>query len=94
MKRRTFIAMLGGAAALPLATRAQERVRRIGALMPFPAEDRNARVRYAAFLQGLQQLGWSEGRNVQIDVRWAVNNAAVRKHAADTTIDTSAKPAA
>lgn len=83
MKRRDFIVALGGAVAMPLATHAQDRVRRIGALMPFSADDQNARVRYAAFLQGLQQLGWSEGRNVQIDIRWAATNAEVRRHAAE-----------
>ena len=82
MKRREFIAGLG-AIAVPFAAHGQERMRRIGALMPFSAENPQGRTRYAAFLQGLQQLGWIEGRNVQINVRWATTNAEVRKHAAE-----------
>jgi putative ABC transport system substrate-binding protein len=65
MRRREFITLLGGAAAAwPLAARAQdrERVRRIGVLMPATADDRDAQDRLAAFLQGLQQSGWSVGR--------------------------------
>ena len=59
-------------------------MRRIGALMPFSAEDQNARARYAAFLQALGQLGWTIGRNVRIDTRWATTNAAdIRRHAAE-----------
>jgi ABC-type uncharacterized transport system substrate-binding protein len=73
MKRREFITLLGGAATVwPLAARAQqgEKMRRIGVLMPFAADDPEAKARLAAFHQGLQQLGWTEGRNVRIDVRW------------------------
>jgi putative tryptophan/tyrosine transport system substrate-binding protein len=73
MRRREFITLLGGtAAAWPLAARAQqvERMRRIGVLMPFAADDPEAKARLAAFYQGLQQLGWTDGRNVRIDVRW------------------------
>jgi len=60
MRRREFIAALGGAAAMPLAARAQqpERVRRIGALLNFAEDDRQAQAQNLAFLQGLQQLGW------------------------------------
>ena len=64
MRRRAFIAMLGGAAAgWPLAARAQqaERMRRIGVLMPLAADDPEAQTRLGAFLQGLQQLGWTIG---------------------------------
>jgi hypothetical protein len=63
MKRREFISLLGGAAAWPLAARAQQgrRMRRVGALMPYAANDPHAQARNAAFLQGLQQLGWTVG---------------------------------
>jgi putative ABC transport system substrate-binding protein len=73
MRRRQFITLLGGAAvAWPLSARAQPsgRVRRIGVLMNFAAEDAAAQPRLTAFLQGLAQLGWTEGRNAHIDVRW------------------------
>ena len=72
MKRRDFITLFGGATAWPLAARAQqgERMRRIGVLMGIAADDPAGQVRLAAFLQGLQQLGWTEGRNVRIDIRW------------------------
>jgi putative tryptophan/tyrosine transport system substrate-binding protein len=72
--RRKFIAALGGAAfAWPLAARAQQadRVRRVGVLMILAADDPEAQARLAAFLQGLQELGWTDGRNVRIDYRWA-----------------------
>ena len=74
MKRREFIALLGGAAAAwPLAARAQqpERMRRIGVLMGWPESDPEAQSALAAFVQGLQQLGWADGRNVRIDTRWS-----------------------
>ena len=70
----------------PLAARAQqgERMRRIGVLMPAAADDPEVQARIAAFLQGLQQLGWTIGRNVRIDTRWAAGNAAdIRKYAAE-----------
>ena len=73
VKRREFIALLGGAAAAwPLAARAQqsERMRRIGVLMNRAADDSEGQADIAAFRQSLQQLGWSEGRNVRIDIRW------------------------
>jgi len=76
MKRREFITLLGGAtAAWPLAARAQqtERMRRIGVISP--VNDQPTQARYAAFIQGLQQLGWTEGRNVRIDARWAGSKA-------------------
>jgi putative ABC transport system substrate-binding protein len=78
MKRRKFIALLGGtAAAWPLAARAQqpERMRRIGVLMFAAADDREATAIIAAFVQGLKQLVWTDGRNVRIDVRWGANDA-------------------
>jgi putative tryptophan/tyrosine transport system substrate-binding protein len=87
MKRRDFITLLSGsAAAWPLAARAQQsdRVRRIGVLMNFAADDAEGQVRLAAFLQGLQETGWAVGRNVQIDLRWgAANNELYRKYAAE-----------
>jgi putative tryptophan/tyrosine transport system substrate-binding protein len=74
VKRREFITLVGGAAlAAPMAVRAQqaERMRRIGVLMPIAANDPEAPLRIAAFTQGLQELGWFDGRNVRIDYRWA-----------------------
>ena len=74
MKRREFITLLGGAAAAwPLAARAQqgERMRRIGVLMYSAADDPEGQARLAAFAQALKQLGWSDGRNLRIDTRWA-----------------------
>ena len=74
MKRREFIALLGGAAAAwPLAARAQqgERMRRVGVLVNLAANDPMGQARVAAFVQGLQAAGWSDGRNVRIDTRWA-----------------------
>jgi len=85
--RRQFITLLGGAAAAwPLAGRAQqpERVRRIGVLMNLASDDAEGQARLAAFHQGLQQLGWTVGRNVQIDYRWGAGNADyIRKFAAE-----------
>jgi putative ABC transport system substrate-binding protein len=65
LKRRAFITLLGGAAAWPLAARAQqgERMRRISILMPWAANDPTAKARVGAFQQELQQLGWTDGRN-------------------------------
>ena len=87
LKRREFITLLGGAAVTwPLVARAQqpERMRRIGVLMPATADDPIAQARLAAFHKGLQQLGWTDGRNVQIDVRWYSGIAAeTRKLAAE-----------
>src|SRR2546430_2406925 len=76
LKRREFITLLGGAAAWPLAAHAQqrERMRRIGALMPLAADDAIAQARNAAFLQGLQQSGWTVGQNIQIEYRWSGGN--------------------
>jgi putative ABC transport system substrate-binding protein len=73
MRRRAFIAGLGGAAAWPLAARAQQgdRVRRIGVLMPFDENDPEGKRRYSGFSQALADLGWTDGRNVRMDLRWA-----------------------
>jgi putative tryptophan/tyrosine transport system substrate-binding protein len=81
VRRRAFISLLGGAAAWPLAVRAQqpERERRIGVLISLPADDAEGQARLAALLQGLQQLGWIDGRNVQIDVRWGAMPIACAK---------------
>jgi putative ABC transport system substrate-binding protein len=78
VRRREFISLVGGAAvAWPLAVRAQqrERIRRIGVLMPYPANDAQAQARNAAFLQGLQQLGWIAGHNIEVDYRWSAGIA-------------------
>jgi putative ABC transport system substrate-binding protein len=77
IRRRKFLATLGGAAACPLAARAQqaERVRRIGVLMPLTADDLEASPRVTALAQGLQQFGWTVGRNVRIDYRWGAVDA-------------------
>jgi putative tryptophan/tyrosine transport system substrate-binding protein len=87
MQRRDFIRLLGGAtAAWPLAARAQQsdRVRRIGVLMAATADDADYQARVAAFQKGLQQLGWSDGRNVHIDTRWATTKPDdIRRHAAE-----------
>jgi putative ABC transport system substrate-binding protein len=78
MRRREFIAALGGAAAWPIAARAQQdgRARRVGVLMTYDEADRAAQARLRSFWQGLADLGWIDGRNVHIDVRWAGTDAA------------------
>jgi putative tryptophan/tyrosine transport system substrate-binding protein len=87
MRRRQFIALLGGAAAgWPLAARAQqaERVRRIGVLIPGARDDRIYQARLAAFLRELQELGWADGRNIRIDTQWGAGDAdLIRKHAVE-----------
>jgi len=86
MLRRNFITLLGGAAAWPLAARAQqsERVRRIGVLNPASANDSVWQARIGAFQQELALLGWNIGRNVRIDIRWATTDAAeIRKQATE-----------
>jgi putative tryptophan/tyrosine transport system substrate-binding protein len=87
MRRREFITLVGGAAAgWSLAARAQQgqRVRRVGVLMNLASDDAEEQARVAAFHQGLQQLGWTVGRNVQIDYRWGAGNAdRIRKFAAE-----------
>ena len=87
LKRREFIMLLGGAAASwPLAASAQQegRVRRIGVLLSFAADDPEALASVGAFLQGLQQLGWTDGRNVRIDYRMTAGDAdRSRRYAAE-----------
>jgi len=87
MRRREFLAALAGSAATwPLGARAQQddRRRRIGVLLPVATDDAEFQTRVGAFVQALQQLGWTIGRDVKIDIRWATANAdAVRRHAAE-----------
>jgi ABC-type uncharacterized transport system substrate-binding protein len=87
IRRREFITLLGSAAvAWPRAARAQqsERVRRVGVLMPFVAEDPEAQARLVAFVQGLQEQGWTVGRNVRLDIRWAAGEPELfRRYAAE-----------
>jgi putative ABC transport system substrate-binding protein len=87
MRRREFITLIGGAAAAwPIVARAQQpdRMRRIGALLPATADNAEFQARVGAFLQELALLGWTIGRNVRIDIRWATTKAAeIRRHAAE-----------
>jgi putative ABC transport system substrate-binding protein len=86
MRRRDFIKVIGGASvAWPLAARArQERMRRIGVLMPLSAENAAERAQIDVFVRALEPLGWAVGRNLEIDVRWAAGDAdLVRKHATE-----------
>jgi putative ABC transport system substrate-binding protein len=86
MRRREFLGVLGGAAAWPLAARAQQpdRMRRIGVLLSTAADDAEGQARIAAFLQGLQERSWAVGRNVRIDTRWAAGDAdRIRRYAAE-----------
>jgi putative tryptophan/tyrosine transport system substrate-binding protein len=86
VKRREFITLLGGAVSWPLVARAQqrERMRRIGVLMSLDADDPEGQARLTAFVQGLQELGWTDGRNVQIDYRWPAGDAErIRRYAAE-----------
>jgi putative tryptophan/tyrosine transport system substrate-binding protein len=88
MRRREFITLFGGVAvAWPLAARAQqsERMRRIGVLSSSSAHEPTSQLRLNALQRGLQQAGWSEGRNVQIDLRWSAGNVDdLRKYACGT----------
>src|SRR5262245_31583919 len=86
--RREFITLLGGGAAVawPIVARAQqaEHMRRIGVFMPLAADDPESLARVGAFLQGLQALGWTDGRNVRIDYRWAAGDAErIRRYAVE-----------
>ena len=86
VRRREFIVAVGGAAAWPLAAHAQQRsrVRRIGVLLPAAADDTRFQTFAGAFLQALALLGWTVGRNVLIETRWATSNAGdIRRHAAE-----------
>jgi putative ABC transport system substrate-binding protein len=89
MRRREFITLIGGAAAWPVAASAQPRpqMRRIAALFSTPADDPESQMRLAGFLQGLADLGWRVGQNLQIDYRWntgaAVEPARIREFASD-----------
>jgi putative ABC transport system substrate-binding protein len=87
MKRREFITLASGAAAAwPLVAHAQqrERMRRIGALTPWPADNAEGQSRLTAFAQALQQLGWTIGQNIRIDYRWGDGKAdTMRKYAAE-----------
>jgi putative tryptophan/tyrosine transport system substrate-binding protein len=76
MRRRAFIGLLGGTVVWPVVTRAQqsERMRRIGVLMNRAADDPQGQARLAAFQQGLQQLGWTDGGNARIETRWAADD--------------------
>src|ERR1700687_2381376 len=77
MRRREFIPLLGGAAAAgPVTDRAQQtdNVRRIGVLMGWEENDPDAKVWLSGFVQGLAELGWTDGRDARIDVRWAADN--------------------
>jgi putative tryptophan/tyrosine transport system substrate-binding protein len=86
MRRREFITGLSSAAAWPVVARAQQReqMRRIGILMSTAENDEESRARIAAFLQGLEQLGWTDGRTVRIDTRWAAGDVErARRYAAE-----------
>ena len=76
MRRRSFMALLGGAAAWPLAAQAQqpEQMRKIGVLMNFPSNDEEGQARITVFAQALQKLGWSEGVNVRTHTRWVADD--------------------
>jgi ABC-type uncharacterized transport system substrate-binding protein len=87
MRRREFVIFLGGgaAAAWPLAARAQQsnRLRVVGVLLAMAPDDPEAQLRIKAFEAGLRELGWTEGRNLRLEYRWAVGDAALRKQAAE-----------
>jgi putative ABC transport system substrate-binding protein len=85
MRRRELLALLGGTAAWPLAARAQQRgrIRRVCVLINLAADDPEALARVTALAQGLQALGWTDGRNIRVDYRWGVDADRVRSHAAE-----------
>jgi putative ABC transport system substrate-binding protein len=87
IRRRELVGALGGAAAVwPLSVHAQQpdRVRRVGVLLSLSADDPQGQARLKAFVQGLEQLGWTDGRNMRIDTRWSAGNADdTRKYAAE-----------
>jgi putative ABC transport system substrate-binding protein len=86
MRRREFIAFVVSTPLLPFAALAQQSMRRIVLLLPFAPDNPQARARLDSLLQGLQQLGWHDGRNVQIEARWAASNADLRKQAAELVV--------
>ena len=92
MKRREFITLLGGAAAWPLAARAQqgERLRRIGILMPFPPTNAEAQARVRAFREELRKRGWATGVNAQFDERWTGDNMDLIRSAAANLVELNA----
>jgi ABC-type uncharacterized transport system substrate-binding protein len=85
MRRRQFITFLGGAAAWPVAARAQrqDRTRRVGVLMALAQTDPEAQVRAQAFEAGLRELGWVDGRNLRLDYRWVPDASRLHAHAAE-----------
>ena len=87
MRRRDVITLLGGAAAAwPFGARAQqpERMRRVGVLVPLAADDPQSQRRITAFVQGLEAAGWTDGRNIRIDIRWTAGDTdRMRRHAAE-----------
>jgi putative ABC transport system substrate-binding protein len=89
VKRREFITLLGGGAAWPLAARAQQsnRMRRIAVLMNLSVSDAVGQARVAAFSRGLQELGWTEGRNIHIDYRWVGGESERSRASAKDVID-------
>ena len=81
MRRRDFITLVGGAAlAMPRVARSQEQMKRVGVLMGYAESDREGQAWVAAFREGLQKLGWAEGRNIRIDIRWATAGDAASIH--------------
>jgi putative tryptophan/tyrosine transport system substrate-binding protein len=84
MRRREFIGLLGGAVVAPLVAHAEDRVRRVGVLMPTGAKDTEQQASLAAFRHALQDLGWTDGRNVRFDIRWGEGNFnEIRRHATE-----------
>src|SRR5215212_22476 len=86
MKRREFVAGLAGAVVWALVARAQQtdRMRRIGVIMSLAADDAEGRARVAAFRRGLQELGWADGENIRIDIRWGAGDSGdARKYSAE-----------
>src|SRR4051794_4884173 len=94
MRRREFITLFGGASvAWPIAARAQaDRVRRLGVLMAYAESDREGQAYFAAFRGELQKLGWTEGRNIRTDIRWATTDAGVDATIHEGTHRAAARP--
>jgi ABC-type uncharacterized transport system substrate-binding protein len=88
MRRRKFFAVLGSVLALPLVARAQQSsgTQLIGVLMPTSSDDSEFQARLAGFLQGLRELGWADGRNVRIDIRWGAGDADLMRKYADELV--------